>query len=380
MTSASIARPRVCFVLPSLSGGGAERAAIQILNSLDGSRWQRSMYLFRREGPYVNEVHPDVALTAGSGGSRVAGWLELRRYVRNTRPNLVVSFLSYFSVLSATRSAAIGARVVFNQQTPMSAFLTDADYHWRRPWHRRAFALATRIGYRFADAIVTTSTGVADDLVASFGVARSRIRVVHNPVDLAAIAAAVGEPLDPAHEHRWSHPAIVAAGRLADAKNYPLLLAALAIVRQRVPARLFILGDGEREAELRELANQLDLGDAVVFCGFQRNPWKYIARADVFAMSSRYEGFGNVLVEAMACGVPVVATSSPGTREIVSVGIDGLLVDRHDPAALAAALERVLADEGLRGRMSQAARQSVSRFALPQVAAAYDRVLGALVS
>jgi glycosyltransferase involved in cell wall biosynthesis len=379
VTHTSLARPRVCFVLPSLNGGGAERAAVQILNALDGSRWQRSMYLFRREGPYVNEVHPEIALTAGSGGSRVAGWLELRRFVRNTRPNLVVSFLSYFSVLSATRSAAVNTRVVFNQQTPMSAFLTDADYHWRRPWHRRAFSLVTRIGYRFADAIVTTSTGVADDLVASFGVARNRIRVVHNPVDLASIAAAVGEPLDPAHQQTWSHPAIIAVGRLADAKNYPLLLAALAIVRQRVPARLFILGEGEREAELRELANRLNLGDAVVFCGFQRNPWKYIARADVFALSSRYEGFGNVLVEAMACGVPVVATSSSGTREIVSVGIDGLLVDRHDPAALAAALERVLADEGLHGRMSQAARQNAGRFALPVVAAAYDRVLGALV-
>ena len=375
----SVARPHVCFVLPSLNGGGAERAAVQILNSLDDSRWQRSMYLFRREGPYLDEVHPSIALTAGSGGSRAARWFELRRFVRNTRPHLVVSFLSYFSVLSATRSAAVNARVVFNQQTPMSAFLTDADYRWRRPWHRRAFSLATRIGYRFADAIVTTSAGVADDLAATFGVARNRIRVVHNPVDLVAIAAATGEPLDPAHEHAWSHPAIVAAGRLADVKNYPLLLGALAIVREKVPARLFILGKGEREAELRELANRLELGDAVVFCGFQRNPWKYIARADVFALSSRYEGFGNVLVEAMACGVPVVATSSPGTREIVSVGIDGLLVDRHDPPALAAALERVLEDEGLHGRMSQAARQNAGRFALPVVAAAYDRVLGALV-
>jgi glycosyltransferase involved in cell wall biosynthesis len=375
----NVARARVCFVLPSLNGGGAERAAVQILNSLDDRRWQRSMYLFRREGPYVNELQPSVVLTAGSGGSRVARWLELRGFVRNTRPNLVVSFLSYFSVLSATRSAAVNARVVFNQQTPMSAFLTDADYHWRRPWNRWAFSLATRIGYRFADAIVTTSVGVADDLAATFGVARDRIRVVHNPVDLAAIAAAAGEPLDPAHEHIWSHPAIVAAGRLADVKNYPLLLAALAILRKRVPARLFILGEGERGAELRQQANQLELGDAVVFCGFQRNPWKYIARADVFAMSSRYEGFGNVLVEAMACGVPVVATSSPGTREIVSVGVDGLLVDRHDPEALAAALERVLVDDGLRGRMSQAARRNAERFGLPLVAAAYDRVFGALV-
>ncbi len=95
-----------------------------------------------------------------------------------------------------------------------------------------------------------------------------------------------------------------------------------------VPARLFILGQGERGAGASQPVAARGLEDAVVLCGFQANPWKYIARADVFALTSRYEGFGNVLVEAMACGVPVVATGSPGTREIVDDGVDGLLVER----------------------------------------------------
>jgi len=333
------------------------------------------MYLFAREGPYLDEVAPSIDLASGSSASRRGRWFDLRRFIRASRPHLVVSFLSYLSVLTAVRSAAVGARVVFNQQTPMSAFLADADYHWRRPWDRLAFSLATRIGYRLADAIVTTSSGVADDLVTSFGVARTRIKIVHNPVDLEAIERAAAEPIDALHDAAWSRPAIVAAGRLADAKNYPLLIDALAILRRTVPARLFILGQGDREAALRDQIRRAGLDEAVVLCGFQRNPWKYIARADVFAPSSRYEGFGNVLVEAMACGVPVVATSSPGTREIVGVGTDGLLVDRHEPAALAAALERVLGDEALRRRLSQGARTSAARFALPSVAAAYDRVL-----
>jgi glycosyltransferase involved in cell wall biosynthesis len=339
-------------VLPSLSGGGAERAAVHILNALDPSRWNRSMYLFTREGPYLADLDPAIAVACGTEGG---------------------SFLSYFSVLTAARAAAIGARVVFNQQTPMSAFLSDEDYHWRRRWDRRAFSLVTRIGYRLTDAIVTTSKGVADDLVTQFGVAASRIRVVHNPVDIAAVTEAASQPIDAAHAGAWSRPAIVAAGRLADAKNYPLLLDALAQLRRTVPARLFILGQGEREAALRGQMARLGLTDAVVLCGFQRNPWKYIARADVFALSSRYEGFGNVLVEAMACGVPVVATSSPGTREIVSDGIDGFLVDRHEPAALASALERILTDAALRERMAQAGRMTAARFALPAIAAAYDR-------
>lgn len=367
-------RRTICFALPSLAGGGAERAAVQILNGLDATRWDRWLFLFRREGPYLADVASSIQIAGASHDSRFGRWNALRRFTRTVRPDVVVSFLSYFTVLSAVRVAGVGARVVFNQQTPMSQFLSDGDYRWKRPWNRRLLAAATRIGHGAADLIVTTSRGVADDLIASFGVRSDRVRVVHNPVDLPAIAAATAEPLDPAHAAIWVHPVIVAAGRLAEAKNYPLLIDALAIVRQRVPARLFILGHGEQEATLRDFVGQRGLAGAVHFCGFQSNPWKYFARADVFALTSRYEGFGNVLVEAMACGVPVVATSSPGTREIVSVGDDGLLVERHEPAAVAAALERILGDATLRQRMSDVARRHAARFAAPSIAAAYERV------
>ena len=374
-------RRRVCFVLPSLNGGGAERAAVHIVNALNPIVWDRSMYLFERSGPYLSDVDPAVALAAGpAGASRAGRWAALRRYLRERNPEIIMSFLSYFSVLSAARAARIGARVVFNQQTPMSAFLTDADYAWRHPWHRRAFSLVIRIGYRLADAIVTTSAGVSDDLVNQFGVRRERIRVVHNPVDLDAVRAAAAEPLDAGVQARWNAPTIVAAGRLADAKNYPLLLDAMALLRRTIPAQLFVLGEGELEAPLREQIARLGLSDAVALCGFQKNPWKYIARADAFALTSRYEGFGNVLIEAMACGVPVVATSSPGTKEIVTAGADGLLVEQHEPAAVAAALERVLTDDAFRRRLADGARRSAERFALPVIADAYDRAFGAVLS
>src|SRR5438552_18353157 len=147
---------------------------------------------------------------------------------------------------------------------------------------------------------------------------------------------------------------MVDAGRLAVSKNYTLLLEALALQRPRVPARLFILGQGDEDRAIRALVAAHGLDEAVVLGGFQKNPWKYIARADVFALTSHYEGFGNVLVEAMACGVPVVATRSSGTADIVRENVDGLLVDRHEPAAVAAALERVLGDERFRLRLAAA--------------------------
>lgn len=366
-------RNKVCFVLPSLAGGGAERAAVQILNGLDRTRWDRSIYLFRAEGPYLGQLSSEVRLQTGASTSRLGRWRELRRFIAATNPDLVVAFLSYFTVLSAVRAALTGAKVIFNQQTPMSAFLADADYEWRRPLRRRGFTAVTRIGYAAADLVIATSRGVARDLGEAFGVDPSRVRVVPNPVDVAAVQAAAAEPLEAADEQRWRRPVIVAAGRLADAKNYPLLIEALALVRMQVPATLFVLGQGERADDLRRLAAERGLGDVIVWCGFQANPWKYMARADVFALTSRYEGFGNVVVEAMACGVPVVATRSPGTEDIVRDGVDGLLT-RHTPDAVAASLTRLLSDAAERDRMAAAARASARRFATPVIAQSYDAV------
>jgi glycosyltransferase involved in cell wall biosynthesis len=372
---------RVCFVLPSLAGGGAERVAVQVLSALDGRRWDRSMYLFKREGPYLADLPDGVRLSSSTSESRIGRLFELRQYLRTTRPDLVVSFLSYFTVLAAAKAAAAGARVVFVLGTPMSAFLSDADYHWKTPSHRTLFALITRAGYNLADAIATTSQGVSDDLMQHFGVRESAIKVVHNPIDFAAMHAAVSEPLDGADEHAWKHPAIVSAGRLAEAKNFPLLIDAMALLRRRIPeARLFILGQGDQEPQLREQIASLGLADAVRLCGFQRNPWKYIARADVFALTSRYEGFGNVLVEAMACGVPVVVTRSPGPLEIVRDNVDGVIVPEHSAAAVADALTAILTDDRRRASMAAAAKAASSRFALPAIAGQYDSWFSELVA
>ena len=367
-------RRKICFVLPSLAGGGAERAAVHILNALDDQHWDRSMYLFDRVGPYLDEVSPDIHLSAGTDQSRLGRWQALRRFIRETRPEIVVSFLSYFSVLTAARAAGVGARVMFNQQTPMTAFLADGDYPWRGVWHRRVFSLVTCAGYAAADLVITTSQGVADDLQSAFGVDPAQLRVVPNPVDLERVAAAAVEPLDAEFQAQWTSPVIVAAGRLAEAKNYPLLIDAMAVLRQRIPARLFILGQGELEGEIRARIAERGLADAVVLCGFQRNPWKFIAKADVFALTSHYEGFGNVLVEAMACGVPVVATASAGTRDIVRDEENGVLVSDHTPDAVAAALARVLGDKSRRAQLSQVARDDARRFALNVVSAEYDRL------
>jgi glycosyltransferase involved in cell wall biosynthesis len=291
-----------------------------------------------------------------------------------------MAFLSFFSVLTAARAANTGARIVFNLQTPMSAFLTDADYQWRRAWHKKAFSAVARLGYAATDLIIATSQGVARDLTSAFGIDPQQIRVLANPVDLDRVRAAAAEPIDERVLPAGDAPLIVAAGRLAEAKNYPLMIEAFAALRQQVPARLCILGQGELENDLRKLIAARGLGEAVSLAGFQSNPWKYIARAQVFLLTSRYEGFGNVLIEAMACGVPVVATASAGTRDIVRHGSDGMLVDAHTPQAIAASVASVLESGERRAAMARAATLSADRFAIDQVIARYDAVLEPLAS
>ena len=368
-------RRHVCFVLPSLNGGGAERAAVQVLNRLDAATWRRSMFLFERTGPYLADVDGSIEVHSAASPSRGQRWQALRRFVRAHRPDVIMAFLSFATTLSASRAAQTGAKVVFNQQTPMSAFLGDADYAWGDGWRRVVFTASSRLTYGAADLIIATSRGVADDLTENFGVAPDAIKIVPNPVDVATVRARAAEPVDDALLPGGSGPLVVAAGRLADAKNYPLLIDAFAILRQRVPARLAILGRGELESQLVDQIAGRGLTGCVALLGFQPNPWQFIARAQAFAMTSHYEGFGNVLIEAMACGVPVVATASAGTRDIVTNNVNGFLVESHTPQAVAEALARLLPDAPLRERMVPAAHERARAFDIDRVIACYDAEL-----
>ena len=368
---------RVAFVAPSLNGGGAERAAVTVLNALDPLVFDRALYLFRREGPYLRDVDPAIELVAADSDGRAARVRQLAAFIARWQPQIVVSFLSYFSVFVALRVARSPARFVINQQTPLSAFLTDRDYAWRHPLRRRVFETIARSVYPRA-AIVATSQEVGDDLIARFGVRREAVTTIPNAADLAAIDRAVAEPSALAIPE--GAPLVVAAGRLAEAKNWPLFVDALALLRREMPVQALILGQGELEADIRRRIADAGLQDAVRLCGFQSNPWTVMARADVFVLTSHYEGFGNVLIEAMASGAPVVATASPGTRAIVRHEVNGLLVDHHEPAAVAAALGRVLRDRPLRDRLRGGARESVRQFDVPVVAQAYTELFQRLAA
>ena len=369
---------KICFVIPTLTGGGAERVAVTVLSAMDAKRYDRTLYVFSaQKGVYFDHIAPGIRVVVATHRSWLFRLWELAAFLRSSRPDIVMPFLSYFITAIAVRLSGARARVVFNQGTPTSGFLADADFTWGRGWRRRLFAIVTRIFYARADAVVVTSRGVADDLVAQYRVPASRIRVLHNPVDLDAITKLASDRIDDVVAS--DRPVLAAAGRLAGVKNYPLMIAAIEDLVARVPAFLWILGDGPERARLEALARDHGVARYVRFLGFRQNPFRFIARADLFVLTSTYEGFGNVLIEAMACGTPVIATRSPGTMEIIRDGENGVLVE-HDAESISRAIAALLADPAKRDALRARGREAVSQYALPAVAARYDRLFQELAA
>ena len=277
-----------------------------------------------------------------AGASRL--WLcrslrEFVRYLATARPAVLYPIGETATLLGVTARTLSDAptRVVAGLHAAAPGRRAAAGEGGR--WRARLLARDIRRALHRADAIIAVSRGLADEWAEEAAVPRSRIAVAHNPVvrrDLSALAAS---PLRYPWFREDGPPLILGAGRLAPQKDFETLLRAFAAVRRRRPARLAILGDGPRLPALRGLADRLGIRSEVLFPGFTRNPFAWMARAGVFTLSSKWEGFGNVLVEALACGCPVVSTDCrSGPAEILDGGTYGRLVPVGDPEAMAAAI------------------------------------------
>lgn len=367
----------LCFVA-KLSGGGAEKHLVRVLHQLDPARYVLRLVVVRGGGTYEGELPAHVELRVLRVPRLLAAVGSLRRELREFAPDLVYSLMDEPSLVMslALRAARSRARFVVSVQNSYERMTGPHASGARRltyrllPWF-----------YRRVDALVAISRGVAQDIARMSPRLAARTRVIYNAgyddETLALAARAVPLPEVPA-----GHRVVVACGRLTLQKGFTHLLGAFAQVSQAVPSVLWLVGTGELEAELRERARALGIDDRVEFLGFRGNPYAVMRRGDVFVLSSLWEGFGNVIVEAMAVGTPVVASDCPhGPGEIIEEGASGLLVPPADEAALATAVLRVLRDPALAERLRQAGLARSRAFSGPSIggeyAAAFRDVLGA---
>ena len=358
----SLAPAKILFFTASLGNGGAEMHLLRVINALDRTHFAPSLALAQRGGAYETAIAPDTPLhglnppgVKSSTVRMVRAIAPLRQLIATEQPDLVCSVLDHANLAAVLACRGLKTRPKLLLSVQNSPY---AQYH--RAWHpmdRGLMVLMARL-YPEGDRIIALSQGVADEFQTLLGAKCPPISVIYN----AGLDERVEQGAQAVHladDAPHATPLIVACGRLHDQKGFPDLLRAMAKVRQQVPARLWIVGEGPQRPLLERMIRQLGLTDAVQLLGFQPNPYQYMAAADVFVLSSRYEGFGNVVVEAMACGTPVVSTDcNHGPAEILEQGKHGILVPPGDPEALAKQLVRVLTHPQLRERL---ARQGLAR-------------------
>jgi glycosyltransferase involved in cell wall biosynthesis len=337
---------KVAIFIPSLERGGVERNVVYLAKGLIEHNFDVDLLTANASEVFLKQL-PDsvrvVKLAIRVMPPRLGGIFSNRlrlalsilpalfSYFFNQHPEAVISFQSSVAAIWAKRLTRSKTHLIVRESNTASVATAS-----NKDWFSKLVPYLKRCSYSKADAIVAVSKGVAEDLAQNIRIPRDRIHVIYNPTFDDSIVRKAAEPL----EHEWFQPGqppvILGVGRLTQQKDFATLLKAFSIVLKEIPARLLILGEGHKRDELKALAVELRIQDDVQFYGFEVNPYKYMVRANVFVLSSIYEGLPNALIEAQALGVPVVSTDCPsGPREILLNGMTGLLVPVGDFQALA---------------------------------------------
>jgi len=330
---------KLAIFLPSLIGGGAERVMLRIAEGILERGYSVDLILAKADGPFLAEV-PRSARLINLKSSRVLTSLPLLiRYLRDEKPDTLLSGMHANVVTLWARSLArVQTRVVVTEHSTLSQTIRNAT-----DLHTKLLPQFIKRFYNWADVIVAVSTGVADDLSRMTGIPRNLIQVIYNPVITAEVRLKSQAHL----EHPWFNhgepPVILGVGRLTPLKNFTTLIKAFALVRETYETRLLILGEGEERTTIETLIKKLRLVQHVSLPGFIINPYPYMARAQVFVLSSKWEGLPTVLIEALFCGALIVSTDCPsGPREILRGGKYGQLVPVGDSVKMAKAIINAL--------------------------------------
>ena len=370
-----MSRPRRLAVLISFSGeGGVERMVLNLIDGIAARGVLIDLLAIRADSAHLGSLPEGVRLL--DLGVRHSGLaiVPLARYLRRERPDalLAAKDRAIRAAVLARRLAGWRGRLVGRLGTNLSAALEGRSAAAR--WLRTA---PMRLLYRGVDRIVAVSEGVAEDTRRITALPAARVTVVRNPVVTPRLAELAAAPCPHPWLEQSAVPVILAAGRLTEQKDFATLLRAFARVHAERPVRLVILGEGRLRAALERLAGELGVRDSVALPGFTPNPYAWMARADLFVLSSAWEGSPNVLTEALALGVPAVATDCPsGPHELLAGGRYGALVAVGDDAGLAAAMLATLAAPLPAERL----RQAVSDYTMEAAASGYLDALGLAAS
>lgn len=368
-------KKHVAFLIPNLYGGGIERVIISLLQGFIVKVFSVDLLLID-EGMGISkkEIPSECRIFNLRARRSLTALLPLQKYLKQEKPDILITSATQVNAM------ALLTKVVFRLSIPIivtehSTFFAALP-HSKRPITSRFLPFFMRWLYPRSSFVVGVSKGVIEDLKKILGDAFPRLRVIYNPIIDQELLLKAEEPLD----HPWfsssTLPVILGVGRLTKQKDFPTLIRAFSLVRGKHPSRLVILGEGEDRPKLEALVKELGLKEDVWMPGFVANPYKYMKRASVFVLSSLWEGFGNVLVEAMVCGCPVVSTDCfSGPREILEDGRWGRLVPLEDVEALAEAILEILTNQDFAQILSQKGQERAREFTREKAINEYTKLV-----
>lgn len=329
-------------ILISFSGqGGVERMVCHVAGGFAAAGFEVDMLLIKAKGEHLKHIPKSVNVIKLKAQHNLTSLPEVTHYFREHNPDamLAAKHRAIKIAALARRLSGSQARLVGRLGTTVSGALAGQGRIRKWLWYA-----SMRKHYQSVDKLVAVSRGVADDVIAITGLPQQRVVVINNPVVVPGIHEKAREPVDHAWLQNKDMPVILGAGRLTRQKDFSTLLDALVLVLKKQAVRLLILGEGKLRGDLTEKIQALGLQQHVDMPGFAGNPYAYMAKCDLFVLSSRWEGSPNVLKEALAVGIPVVSTDCPsGPKEILQDGKYGPLVEMGDATGLAAAILTTLA-------------------------------------
>lgn len=357
----------IAFYLPSLRGGGAEKVMLNLACEFESRGYNIDVVLVDAYGAYLDEVPDGINVIDLDSMRFFAALPKLVRYLQDSEPDALLSTIDTANIVSicAKRIAGVSTRIVIR----ISNMISTKEEHGELK-HRFVHLIAKQV-YPYADGIVAVSEGVSEDLQQKMDLPAELITTIYNP----SVTRELQQKKDEEVDHPWfenSTPVVLGVGEFTKQKDFLTLIRAFNIVLRDLDVRLVLLGKGPQQEAIEEEIEKLGLEECVWLPGFVENPYAFMTSTDVFVLSSRWEGCPNVLIEALACGVPVVSTDCPsGPREILEDEKWGTLVTIRNPPEMARAMYNTIKE----GPVSESQRYAQSRFSVNQISTEYEEIL-----
>ena len=381
-------RKKIAFFIPSLDSGGAERVVSNLTLNLDSSKYEKYLIVYNKKNisyKYdANLIELDYLNDNGRGYKRITKFIKrlhvLKNIKREYKFDIVISFLQGANILN-----------ILTRQDE-KVFISIRNYIDKS--YNNIEKILSKVLYRKADLVICVSNLIKENMNINYKVPKDKLKVIYNPYDIELINELAQEEVEDEYIDIFNKPTIINVGRVTYQKGQWYLLRAFSELKSKIEdVNLIILGNGDLIIDLKAMAKELEIEDNVFFLDFQENPYKFIKRSDVFVLSSLYEGFPNALVEAMACGLPIISTDCKSGPNEILVKDDnniGILIDVFDGVKnlknlsvsknekiLAEKIENILTNTELKNKYAKMSSERVKDFKVNSIINEWEKIIGA---